>query len=348
MSAGADHDRGGHGHSDHGAYGGHGHSIEQHDGASNPGKPLVFQGVFTTENAVIVEVPSHAYCDVKGKFIELAEAQKLIGIEKYWPNLMPVDKRVERIAGRRAMEDENNADMPGGFIPGSKGWTRLWRTYFQIGMRKNPLAFWEPLTVWGHSKAFLEVSCLTWCYSDVGDFQTFLVFKVLWMPTWAAATQRWTHDEKAFAAHKAKAQLLADQLYKWLLGYPPLEIARKNRQNHPALLAQEAAAQKTGVEVLLKDDPGKSEPLTGDYVNPAGGAATSGQPTESEGDAIDASQSDPDAGSEAPSGSSGANLMNIYDLPDPVSGMPGAGGSGDGALPKAPVGEQAEIEANLG
>jgi hypothetical protein len=307
-------------------------------GAANP---VEVQGVSISEDMVVIEVLSHGACDIKRKFEELVQEAGIISLDKCTPNLVAEEQMQMHIAGRRALDDSNNKELPAGSRLSSTGNTRMWRTHWQIGQRKNWWAFWEELGPWKTARVYIKVSCITWFYAQVGDYQTYMIIKVERLPVWDVGLNQWRHNQKAFIPHKKAAEDLGNQIYEFLRSVTPLESATKMRDEHAAeLIRQRVAAERAAPDILRNDLGSSGMPAAvGAAIPVINNAVDESKVIDEVSDAATSGPSTLNLPSGGP-GNSGSDLTNVFEMPDPVSGVPGAG---DSSLPDAPIGEQAEI-----
>jgi len=104
---------------------------------------------------------------------------------------------------------------PPGWCPRSVGRTRVWVGCWQWSSRSSePIGFQE-----GSSLGWLEVSCLTWNYTDKGNHGTSLVLQ----------TER-VGNPSYDAKHARLATLLGQQIKDRLLAARPTEESRRRRE----------------------------------------------------------------------------------------------------------------------
>jgi len=184
------------------------------------------------EKSVAVHVESHGALDVKRLFISLASEGGLVPIDKYRPNLLAEDKVKQQLLDADAWNPPDNEKvMPCGYYPGATGWTRLWREFWQIGARHTWWKFWEPLVPDFSQKTWIEVSCVTWCYTEAGDLQTDLMFEVKVLPVWDPKQGIWMFDGEPFDRHKAAAEKLARKMCDVITGTAPFPHAKRVRES---------------------------------------------------------------------------------------------------------------------
>jgi len=123
----------------------------------------------------IVQVSFYGRCDVKGKFISFAKGDGLKpfdGEGSINPGSMTEDKIVSVNPW-----SEKQKKMPTGYLKdwvlSTVGSTEIWVQYWHL----------PPRTTWfnkrsGYGEDFLEVSCLTWHYRLVGDYETSLFVEI--------------------------------------------------------------------------------------------------------------------------------------------------------------------------
>jgi len=236
----------GHGDFGHSAEHGHDHSgFGDNDTGRLRRDRRAKAGVDSQEKAVAVHVESHGALDVKRLFIRLAREAGLVPIDQYRPNLVAEDTVKQQIVDADAWSPpDNEPTMPSGHYPGATGWTRLWREFWQIGVRRNRWKFWEPLEPRFSQRTWIEISCVTWCYNEAGDFQTDLTFQIQVLPVWDPAQRIWMYDSEQFDRHKAAAEKLAGKLCELITARAPFPHAKRVRES---ARAQVVTPPPTGV-----------------------------------------------------------------------------------------------------
>lgn len=125
----------------------------------------------------------------------------------------------------------DRAPMPRGYYDDAVGSTHRWVEYYHW-VESSP---WGILRRWmeGPEKAkgapddpFLEVSCLTWNYPDMGDYETSLVIG-LWRSSLWNSTIPLLHEHLL-----AAARTLVEQMSSYLTAHPPTQESVQKRQNH--------------------------------------------------------------------------------------------------------------------
>jgi hypothetical protein len=105
--------------------------------------------------------------------------------------------------------------QPRGWYPGAIGTTWVWVDCWQWSSRSSePIDFRE-----ASSLGWLEVSCLTWRYKDIGDYETRLVLE----PERVA-------NPIYGAKHERLARLLGQQIKERLEAAQPTEESRRRRE----------------------------------------------------------------------------------------------------------------------
>lgn len=202
-------------------------------------------GVHSEEKSVAVHVESHGALDTKRLFIRLAAGQALVLIDKYRPNLVAEDSVKSKLLDADAWSPPDNEKvLASGHYPGATGWTRLWREFWQIGQRQCAWKFWQPLEPRFSQRTWLEVSCVTWCYNEAGDFQTDIVIDVKVLPVWDRERGIWVFDGEPFDRHKNAAEKLAAKLRERIAASPAPAHAKRVREN---ARAQAVPPAPTGV-----------------------------------------------------------------------------------------------------
>jgi hypothetical protein len=293
---------------DHGGYG-------DNDTARVHRDARVRTGVHADDKMIDLHVESHGAIDVKKLFIELARKINLVPIDMYRPNLMAEDRVQQQLVDWDAWSPPDDEKiMPSGQYPGASGWTRLWKEFWQIGQRSSSWRFWEPLEPRFDQRTWLEVSCVTWCYNEAGDFQTHLTIEIKFLPIWDPKQRVWMYDGGHFDNHKAVAEKLARKLCEVLTGTPPFPHAKIVRQR-----ARDASPPPPVVPIPPEHPPIPPAPDPG--RRPQGDTATAGtqsnvvaaaaRPAEGESAAYNA---------QVPA--SGADLFNVFGSADGLPTRP--------------------------
>jgi len=122
--------------------------------------------------------------------------------------------------------------MPSGYYEEALGQTFVWVDYWTW----HPTSFWtswlessdEPIKE--NRQPFLEVSCLTWFYKEMGDYETSLVIELHKpMGQWIPELGRYV-DPPFLEQLREAATQLAEQIRQFLKDIPPSETSIRHRQ----------------------------------------------------------------------------------------------------------------------
>jgi len=196
-------------------------------------------------NTIKIKVAFHGACNIRARFVQVAREMGLLPIDLYLPNLMAEDRTERTILDNDAWNPpkQDLRIMPSGWFPGATGWTRLWREFWQIGVRETSWKFWEPLKPCSSARSYLQVECVTWCYDDIGDLETRLTIRVEALPVWNAIVKSWGCNQKWVARHKEVSEKLARHLFEFIKAHPQppqCQTLRENRRLKDSLLVPQA------------------------------------------------------------------------------------------------------------
>ena len=128
-------------------------------------------------------VVGHGYSETTRIFANLAKANGLVRVCDTVGNFNPVDLMVMELTDWNKYVGPFNRKFPtGGWYKGANGLTTIWKQYWQVGTQRP---WWDPFgrVKYNRLKAtYLEVSIVTWYYSDIGDYETRIDINVMSTP----------------------------------------------------------------------------------------------------------------------------------------------------------------------
>ncbi|MBI1270491.1 hypothetical protein GC174_08665 [bacterium] len=199
-------------------------------------------------------VSGHGRLDAAAIFKQVATATGMLNIGSKTPGLST--KQIDTVYDELLAWDRitpsrkppKAADMPGGYLPGMTGKTRVFRQYWGVckyyllpALIRRELA---PPT--RHDQIKIEVNIITWSYQQTQDHETRFILRLVPTKSWSRTKQQYVPNEKAFKLYQRAAVQAASGLFEALQKVPPLSGARDlRREMTERIKCREMAAAET-------------------------------------------------------------------------------------------------------
>lgn len=190
-----------------------------------------------------VHIIHHGKVDLKAEFGKLAQAAGCHRVSGYMPNFFPEDASQSELADwNRWIPPYTRKRVPASYYPGATGFTEVWKEYWQV-IRKpglldrlgmiadDPVPFPKPgMRFDVYVNTVLEVSAVTWYFSEMGDFETRFHIKVVTLPYLDPRDRQWGTLIKPFKQYQKAARTISEAVMRRMKEFPPEPITFEYRK----------------------------------------------------------------------------------------------------------------------
>jgi hypothetical protein len=192
----------------------------------------------------------HGYANAAEIFTRLAKENRCLGVGGRAANFRNVDTiPMELTDWDNFNAPFNRKKTPAGWYPGANGMTKIWQQYWQVGKRKKWWNIFDKDYVWDRTKStYLQVSIITWVYSDVGDFETRIDIQVKTVPVLDQSDKQWGFRKTPFLEHQKAAKTIVEAMFKEIMAIKPTQRMLDRRKK----MLEDAKSKKQKEEEAAK------------------------------------------------------------------------------------------------
>lgn len=170
-----------------------------------------------------------------------------------------------------------NSPMPSGWNPGATGFTRSFRCFWQIPIRKY---WWSSLAVDVTEPVHIVLSGATWFFNEMGDFETRIALNISSRPLLECGA--WRHREDLIKKHMQASRGAVSDIFDSIRRFEPSGSSKVQRQVQMEADIRAAELQRA----LETPQPGSEELKPDPKPKPVWPRASAVKP-------LDANQPDP-------------------------------------------------------
>ena len=222
-----------------------GHTEGCEDGARRGGRRVRLPGLASSERSAQVLAWPHGCCDAETAARAIMGKHGFLNTAyKKW-DTAPSAKIENELRDTTPFDGHMfNSAMPSGWYDGASGYTRSFRTYWQLPVRKG---WWSHLEVDPDEPVHVVLSGATWFYNEMGDFESRIL---LYVASRAKLKHGlWLHRHDLIQKHLVAAKSVAADMFAYLKGCQPSESSLVHRR---VQVEADVAAQKAH-ELLTRE-----------------------------------------------------------------------------------------------